>query len=280
VLGSLGAELFKLRKRWSVRILTGIFVLLVILLTYLLPYVIYRNPPPNFSSSLPRGVSVDDLVMALYPPNFFRVALSSGTGLGSAIAIILGVLAQGSEYGWGTLKTIYTQRPGRLAIFAAKCVALGAVTLVMAALIMMAAAGSGLALVLLDGHAVSWPDAVTVLQATAALWLILCAWTALGVTLSVLFQQSALSMGIGLVYVFVVEGLVFGIFGSNPTLRDIEKGFPGANAQALADAFGQANASRPSVALVGPTQAVLVLLGFVVVFLAISALLTARRDLS
>ena len=40
---------------------------------------------------------------------------------------MLGVFALGSEYGWGTLKTLFTQRPGRLRVFAAKLAALGIV---------------------------------------------------------------------------------------------------------------------------------------------------------
>jgi hypothetical protein len=102
--------------------------------------------------------------------------------------------------------------------------------------------------------------------------------------LSVVFQQSTLAIGIGMVYGFVVEGLIFGIFGSNPTLLNIEKFFPGANAQALADAFGQAargrfgGGGRP--ALVDPTQAVVDLLAFAAAFLLISSVLIARRDLT
>lgn len=278
--GSFGAELLKLRKRWSIRILAIIFVLVVVLLTYVLPYVIYSNPPPRFAESLPRGVSINDLFKALYPPNFHRVALSSVNGLGAAIAIILGVLAQGSEYGWGTLKTILTQKPGRLAFFLGKSLALLLVSLVLAILIMLAAAATSSVLALLDGKGIQWPDAFVILKATAALWLILTVWTSLGVMLAVVFQQSALSMGVGLVYGFVIEGLVFGIFGSNPSLQNIEKAFPGANATALADAFGQGNVTRPVEALVSPTQATLVLIAFAIAFLAVSAALLVRRDLT
>ena len=37
---------------------------------------------------------------------------------------MLGVFALGSDYGWDTLKTLFTQRPGRLRVFAAKLAAL------------------------------------------------------------------------------------------------------------------------------------------------------------
>jgi hypothetical protein len=46
---------------------------------------------------------------------------------GGVFALMLGVFALGSEYGWDTLKTLFTQRPGRLRVLAAKLAALGIV---------------------------------------------------------------------------------------------------------------------------------------------------------
>src|SRR5438045_447378 len=48
---------------------------------------------------------------------------------GGVIALILGVLIMGSEYNWATLKTLLTQRPGRVRIVGAKVMALGVVLL-------------------------------------------------------------------------------------------------------------------------------------------------------
>jgi ABC-2 type transport system permease protein len=277
--GSFSAELLKLRKRWAIRILAIIFVLIVVLLTYVLSYVIYKNPPPNFQSGLPRGTTLADLIKTLYPANFHRIALSSVNGLGSAIAVILGVLAVGSEYGWGTLKTVFTQKPSRITVCVARFFALLVVTLVFAVLLMVAAAASSVVIALLDGKLGGWPDALVIIEATGSLWLILMVWTMFGVMLAVIFQQSALAIGIGLVYGFVVEGLVFGLFGGNPSLQNIEKVFPGANATALAGAFGEASRFQATAPLVSATQAVAVLAAYILVFLVISTLLTARRDL-
>ncbi len=281
--GSFSAEMFKLRKRWAIRVLAIIFLLILVLLTYVLTYVIYKNPPPNFARSLPTGTTPAALIRALYPQHFHRVALSNANGLGASIAIILGVLAMGSEYGWGTLKTIFTQKPSRLTVFVAKFWALVVVSLVLAGLVLAASAASSTVLALLDGQALQWPDLLTIAEATGALWLILVVWTGFGVLLAVICQQSALAVGIGLVYGFVVEGLIFGIFGSNATLRSIEKAFPGANAQSLTDAFGQAIRGRlgaSQTALVDPAQAVIVLVAFTIAFLLISSVLVTRRDLA
>ena len=167
----------------------------------------------------------------------------------------------------------------------AKFWALVVVLLVLSVLVMAAAAATSTVLALLDGHALQWPDPLTIVEATGALLLILVVWTSFGVLLAVICQQSALAIGIGLVYGFVVEGLIFGVFGSNPTLRNIEKAFPGANAQALSDSFGQAIrgsrlAGSSQGGLVDPTQAVIVLVAFTIAFLVISSVLVTRRDLA
>jgi ABC-2 type transport system permease protein len=284
MLGSFSAELLKLRKRWAIRVLVIIFVLLLVLLTYVLTYVIYKNPPPRFAESLPKGTTTADLIRALYPNNFHRMALSNANGLGASIAIILGVLAMGSEYGWGTLKTIFTQKPSRLTVFVAKFLAVAVASLVLTLLVLAAAAVTSTILATIDGQAITWPDALTVVEAAGAMWLILTVWTGLGILLSVIAQQSAMAIGVGIVYGIVVEGIIVGIFGSNPTLQNIEKGLPGVNATALTDAFGPAVRTRfggsGQAALVDPTQAVIVLLAFTAAFLLISSVLVVRRDLA
>ena len=141
MLGSTRAELLKLRERWSIRVLAIIFILIVVLLTYVLTYVIYKNPPPNFQEGLPKGTTTADLIKSLYPPNFHRIAMSSVNGLGAAIAIILGVLAAGSEYGWGTLKTVFTQKPSRATVLTGRFYALVGVTVVLAVILMAAGGG-------------------------------------------------------------------------------------------------------------------------------------------
>jgi len=88
-----------------------------------------------------------------------------------------------------------------------------------------------------------------------------------------------MAMGIGLVYGFVVEGLIFGLFGNNPTLQNFEKFFPGANVTGLIASFGQTVATRAGQpVLMGTTEALLVLFAFLAIFLAISAAATNRRD--
>jgi hypothetical protein len=169
-----------------------------------------------------------------------------------------------------------------MTVWLAKFFALLVVSLALAVLVMLVAAATRAVLASIDGQALNWPDAMTIIRATGAEWLILTVWTGFGVALAVICQQSALAIGIGLVYGFVVEGIIFGLFGTNPTLENFEKFFPGANVTALTDAFGPPIPGRLGggrAALVDPTQAVIVLVAFVLAFLVVSGVLIVRRDL-
>ena len=108
------AELLLLGKRASTWILLGIWAALALTFAYVVPYVQYTNNPSRspLSDLLPE--SIVGTLMAGFP--FF----------GGVLALMLGVLTVGSEYGWGTLKTLFTQGPGRLKVFGAKLIAVAA----------------------------------------------------------------------------------------------------------------------------------------------------------
>ena len=50
----------------------------------------------------------------MLPAQLMGTMLGGFPFFGGAFALMLGVLSLGSEYGWGTFKTAYTQGPGRL----------------------------------------------------------------------------------------------------------------------------------------------------------------------
>jgi hypothetical protein len=75
------------------------------------------------------------------------------------MALILGALTLGSEYGWTTFKTVLTQRPGRLALFFGKLLALGVVLALLVVLTLAAGAASGYVIVRLEDTPTGWPVA-------------------------------------------------------------------------------------------------------------------------
>jgi ABC-type transport system involved in multi-copper enzyme maturation permease subunit len=281
VIGAVSAEWLKIRKRPAVWVLAGVLLGILALLGYALTWFFLSNPPRG--STFPPGTSAADFKKAVYPVNFVRNALSGSGTVGSAIALILGVLTVGSEFGWGTFKTVYTQRPGRITALCARLVVLGATVAIFVLAFYLTAAVCSVVLALVDGVAIVWPNPYDIVRALASTWLTWSLWTGFGVTLSFLFRQAALAIGLGLVYQLIVEGLVFSILRNLPgeSFRTVQKFFPGPNAEALVQSFGQVVPLRGQPPpLVGPVQAALVLAAYLLAFLIFSAFLVRRRDVT
>ena len=119
------AELLILRKRAATWILLGIWTLLGVFFAYVVPYAL---DPEDATGG----------IRQFLPESLAGTLLDGFPFFGGVFALMLGVFALGSEYGWDTLKALFTQRPGRLRVFAAKLAAL-AIVLVPFVLVLFAA---------------------------------------------------------------------------------------------------------------------------------------------
>jgi ABC-type transport system involved in multi-copper enzyme maturation permease subunit len=264
-----------IRKRASTWILLGIWTTLALVFAYLVPYVSYLNDPTRnpLSDVLPERLV--GTLMGGFP--FF----------GGVLALMLGVLTFGSEYGWGTLKTLFTQRPGRLQVFASKllAVAVALIPFVLAVFALGALASSAIAL--REGADIAWPSASLVLRGLAAGWLILAVWASFGVLLAVLSRGTSLAIGIGILYALVIEGLLSALAGEIALLDRLVEFFLRANAYSLVTVLG---VSADDVSNNGPgsfsgpfvegTQALLVLGSYTACFLVLAGWLLRRRDVT
>jgi ABC-type transport system involved in multi-copper enzyme maturation permease subunit len=276
---SAAAEWLKLSKRPAVWVLAAVLVAIVVTLEYGVLFLVLLAQPKNVNFG--PGVTADLLRRQLFPSHFVASSMSSLTSFGSAIALILGVLAYGSEYGWSTLKTIFTQGPSRLATYAGKLVVIAGFLLLFAVLILAASAATSAVIGAYYGADSSWPPVTDVLKGLAAAWLVLGVWAGFGLALSILFRQSALAIGLGLVYSIAFEGIVLTLLGQFSWARGAEQVFPGANVSALVRSFTSAVAgANPNAApaLVSPTQATLVLLAYLALFVVLGAVFLRRRD--
>src|SRR5258706_9068112 len=159
------------------------------------------------------GTTLADFKVALYPQNFVRQTLSQWGVLGGVFALIVGVLMQGREYGWGTIKPLYTQRSGRLTVVFGKIAALAVVVAVMVVALFAVDAASSSVVAAVDGKTIAFPSADVIVKALVAAFLIFGFWAIFGLALSTLFKQSAMAIGLGLAYALVVEVLIFGLLG-------------------------------------------------------------------
>jgi len=276
------AELLRLR-RWPVLwVLVGVWVALNLTFVYVLNYVAYRT---GDTSTATEGVPPEELLAEVLPA---AVPLSMVQGMpvfGGAILMILGALAVGSGYGWGTWKTVLTQGPGRVASFGGALVAL-ALTVV-GVVLATAAIDLGVASVLaaVESQPVEMPPLGDLAEAVGAGLLVLGMWTAVGVLVGVLTKSPALAVGLGLVWALAVENLLRGVSVLIGGLAVVTDHLPGTAAGSLAgalDAGGGAGADgTPGVLTVldGGT-ATGVLVAYLVGFAIVSLVLVRRRDLA
>ncbi|HEV8686179.1 MAG TPA: ABC transporter permease, partial [Gaiellaceae bacterium] len=270
---SVAAELLVVRKRLSTWILLGIWTLLALVFAYVVPYVGYLN-----------GASREPLT-DLLPQQLVGNLMAGFPFFGGVFALQLGVLAFGSEYGWGTLKTLFTQRPGRLRIFAAKVLALAATLVPFVLVVFALGALASYAIALREGADVAWPSAWLVLRGLGAGWLILAVWAAFGILLAVLSRGTSLAVGIGILYALVIEGLLSALAGEVSLLDRLVEFFLRANGYSLVAALGVsaddvANNGPGSFSgpFVGGVQALLVLAAYLAALLVASGWLLRRRD--
>ncbi|MFE3546503.1 ABC transporter permease [Nocardia sp. NPDC059177] len=279
LLASMRAESVRLGRWPAFWIVLGTWVLLNLTFAYLFNYLAYTSGDSGaMSDGLPRDVLLGQLLPGAVPEVF-----TQGMAMfGGALMLLLGALAVGSGYGWGTWKTVFTQGPSRPAAIGGLLVSL---LLVVVALVCVAFAvdlGVASLIALTEDRAVVLPSlsqsAVGILTGTAILGM----WTLAGAFIGAVARGPALAVGLGLVWVLVVENLlrgVAGIFGPVEVVTDL---LPGTAAGSLAGAMRTVDGPpTPGVLdILTRGESLALLTVYVLVFAGGTLWLTTRRDLT
>jgi ABC-2 type transport system permease protein len=282
ILAAVRAEWFKLVRRRALWVTIGLMLVLAVGIEYLLVYVVATHPPARAAGA---GVALATARTALYPASVIKKSVASVSSLIGIFALIVGVLAQGSEYSWGTVKTAWVQLPGRISIVLGQLTSLAVLSLIMALGLIAVDSLASYLIGALDAHSSNWPSALDFLKGSGAAWLILYLLAVLGFGLATLFKQSAMAVGLGLAYVLVIENLVFSLLGNlGDPWNQIQQWFPISNAGYLQDSFGKAS-SAVTVTITGSapataTHAVIVLGLWVIGIAVVSASLVRVRDVT
>ena len=220
--------------------------------------------------------------LELYPRELVNNLVGGAFPLGAALALVLGALSAGSDYAWGTLKTALVQRRGRLSIVVGRVVAFEVAMAVLSLLLFAAGAVSSALAAGADHQALVWPAALDLLRGIGAVWLVFACYGSLGILLGTLFRQGAAAVGLGLVYVVILQGILVRFLGAagGGSYRWLSDLFDGQNAAALLSSFTSPAFGPPRLLPISGTHAVTVLTVYLAVFLAGSAVLVARRDVS
>jgi len=214
---------------------------------------------------------------SLYPDHFVNNVMGAGFPLGAAMAIVLGAILAGSEYSWGTLKTLFTQGPGRLTTWVGRLVVFSAWMGILTAILFAVGAGYSTVIASANSQAITWPALEAIAKGFGAIWLIFIVNGAIGMALGVIVRQSAAAIGIGVVYLLSIEIIAVRFIDqvSNGDYKWIGNLFVGQNSTALIGHLANAKGLTIST-----EHTLLVLFGWLVAMLIVSAGLQRVRDVT
>lgn len=281
-IASTRAELLRLRAWPATWVMIGAWLVLNITFVYVFNYVSYTS---GEASNITEGIPRADLLAEMLPAAVPGAAVQGMPMFGGAIMLILGGLAVGSGYGWGTWKTVFTQGPSRLAAFGGTLLALAVVVAGVVAATFVIDFGLSTLVASVESVPLAWPSIAAVAEAFGGGLLVAGMWTAGGVLVGTLARSPALAVGLGLVWALAVENLLRGVSGAIDALGYLTDVLPGTAAGSLAGALtgggdGEGDGTPGVLTVLDQAQATWLLGAYVVVFAAVSAWLVRRRDVA
>ena len=279
IVNSTRAELLRMHKWPAVWVTVGTWLALTAMFGYVFNYVSYATGDTSFSNE---GATTASLLAELMPANVPSVLIQGTPMFGGALMMVLGALVAGSGYGWGTWKTVFTQRPSRTAAGLGSLVALTLTVVGLVAVSLVMCFGFSLGIAALESQSVVWPGAVDLLNGVGTGLAVLEMWALAGFLLGTLARGPALSVGLGLVWALVVENLLRGVGALLSPVEAFTHVLPGTAAGSLVGAIvgiEPGGDRTPGVVdTLSATQASWTLAAYVVLLPAAALWLMRRRD--
>ncbi|WP_369690247.1 ABC transporter permease subunit [Nocardia arthritidis] len=278
LVASTKAEILRLRKWPAFWIVLGTWLLLNLTFAYLFNYLAYTSGESSrMSNGLPREALLRQMLPAAVPEVF-----TQGMAMfGGALMLILGALAVGSGYGWGTWKTVFTQGPARVQAVAAVAVSLAGVVVALVCTAFLVDLSVAALIAAFQSQSLELPELGRSLLGMLTGVVILGMWTLAGALIGAIARGPALAVGLGLVWVLVVENLLRGVAAIFAPIEVITDHLPGTAAGSLAAAMRTVDGpATPGVSQVlSRTESMVVLVVYVVLFAACTIWLMRKRDL-
>jgi len=281
-------EFFKLRKRMMTWVVSALLVGLVILMYSILWSVSGRVT--TFGEE--QQFTAEELRRALFLQTAVPFSLQVVALFGAVLAVILAAGAVGSEYSWGTIRVVATAASGRMQLMLAKLIVLAA----------FIAAGALLAVAVGVAYSsiITWANGGTVLDfvtrafvrdqfyAYCRTLLVIAPYVSMAFAAAVIGRSTLAGVGAGIGFAFI-EPLVSGLMrlASDPW-QDIPNYLLNANTQVVllendlpeVVRLGPSNRELAERDLNSPEVATLILVGYIVAFLAAALITYRRRDMT
>ena len=279
-IASTRAELLRLRKWPAVWITIGAWMALTTMFGYLFNYLSYKTGDTSFANE---GSTSQSLLAELLPANIPDVFVQGMPMFGGALMLMLGALVAGNGYGWGTWKTVFTQGPSRPSVVLGSVAALSVFVVVTVLATVAWCFGLSLLVAVTESQSVVWPSWGDLAASTGVGVLVMEMFALVGYLLGTLARGPALSVGLALVWALVVENLLRGVGELLGPVETFTKVLPGTGAGSLVGSLVGAGGPDPTPGVLDTLtggQAIIVLLGYLLLAPLLSGWLVTRRDVA
>jgi ABC-2 type transport system permease protein len=287
VLRLLRSELFRMRRRW----MPWIMLALIVVAAFAVYFVIWVSTQAQIEAirsgqiQPQQGQTVEQLQEALLlvaPGRVPDFGISVVTGLGSVMLIVFAASQVGTEFGWGTFRTLLAHGASRGAFLASKAVSLVLYALVFMIVGTLAAIGASYAVSSVAALPVgSGVDLAEVVRVAAKGGYTFLPYMALALAIAVWSKSAGAGIAAGLVVNFA-ESIVADILVSlNRDYAQIVNWGLSRNVSALTRTGADTGFESPTaLTLPDPTRAAIVLGVYCVVFLALAYWRLRSRDVT
>lgn len=287
MLGLLRSELYRLVRRW----MPWVLVLMIAGFAFVFYVIVYGSVQAQLQAvragtiPAPEGgqAAMDQALRALRPDQIQSFGVGLVSGLGSVMLIVFAASHVGTEYGWGTLRTLLAHGAGRGAFLASKAVSLAlfALVFVIAGTIASVAASFGVSAI--AGFDLSGFDIGKVANAAGRGLYTFFPYMALATVFALWSKSAGAGIAAGLV-VYFAESLVAGLLVSlNRDFASIVNYGISRNVSSVTRQTVVSTAGDPLNAtstLPDPGQAALVLAIYTMVFVALAFWRLRTRDVT
>ncbi len=222
-----------------------------------------------------------NMQQAMFPPNSLLFALVSSLAFfGVILIMILAASIPGTEYGWGTLRTVLVRGVGRWQLLASKTLVIALVSVgLSAAVLATVGVASVIATLTLEGEIVGAGEWSELAISFGKLVYVYLPYVALAVLMSVLTSSSGMGIAISVGY-YVIEQIVVGILANFDWFEGVSTFVLGRAASGWMDTGGFSFGAGGVGALPDPLPAAMVMLGYTVILGGLAFWKFQRRDVA
>lgn len=285
----LRSELYRLTRRWMPWIMLGLIFVSAFVFYFLIWVSINAQLQAVKSGTIPAPpggtAPLEQTLRQIAPDRVAQLGVGVVAGLGSVMLIVFAASHVGTEFGWGTFRTLLAHGASRTGFLVSKALSLVLYAFVFMVVGTIAAIAASYTVSAVAGISPgSGVDVVEVARVAAKSGYTFLPYMALAVAIAVWSKSAGAGIASGLV-VYFAEGIVAGILVSlNKDYAQIVNWGLSRNASALTrTATGQggpATQDPTASTLPDPTQAAVVLAVYCVIFLALAYWRLRSRDVT